>query len=248
MSQTGVPVEPALPAWTVRRSGRARRARITVSDDAQVVVVLPRRASSEVAHALMDRHAAWVRRHVSAALARRARIDSRPSLEDGRALLVNGIPHRVVIVPAIATRAVVRRTLDSDGLGIRGTLEAWAGDPAAATRALDAWLRSEARGVLVARVAALAPAMGVTPTRVTVRDQRSRWGSASRAGGLSFNWRLVLAPPFVLDAVVVHELAHLLHADHGPLFWAVARSHAPRTDEARRWLRAHRDVLRAALD
>jgi predicted metal-dependent hydrolase len=90
--------------------------------------------------------------------------------------------------------------------------------------------------------------VGVTPTRVSVRDQRSRWGSAARDGSLSFSWRLVLAPTFVLDAVVVHELAHLRHADHGASFWALARRHAPRTDEARRWLRAERDALRSALD
>jgi predicted metal-dependent hydrolase len=90
--------------------------------------------------------------------------------------------------------------------------------------------------------------MGVTPTALSVRDQRSRWGSAARSGSLSFSWRLVLAPPDVLDAVVVHELAHLRHADHGPRFWDLAMTHAPRTTEARRWLRAHRDLLRAALD
>ena len=83
--------------------------------------------------------------------------------------------------------------------------------------------------------------MGVAPTAITVRDQRSRWGSASRAGSLSFSWRLVLAPPFVLDAVVTHELGHLRHADHSQRFWALVRMYAPRTDEARRWLRANRD-------
>ena len=92
--------------------------------------------------------------------------------------------------------------------------------------------------VLEGRVTALAPVVGVRPTSVSVRDQQTRWGSASKQGSLSFSWRLLLAPAFVLDAVVVHELAHLRHANHGAAFWALARSHAPRTDEARRWLRA----------
>jgi predicted metal-dependent hydrolase len=65
---------------------------------------------------------------------------------------------------------------------------------------------------------------------------------------LSFNWRLLLAPPFALDAVVVHELAHLRIRGHGPRFWALVRQHAPRTDEARAWLRAHHAELMAALD
>ncbi|MEZ4597735.1 MAG: hypothetical protein R3C32_13485, partial [Chloroflexota bacterium] len=78
-----------LPSWTVRRSPRARRARITVTDDARVVVVLPRRAPQSVAEALMRQHEAWVRAHVAMALERRARLDMRPSLRDGRVLVVN---------------------------------------------------------------------------------------------------------------------------------------------------------------
>lgn len=196
----------------------------------------------------MRQHEAWVRSHVAMALERRARLDIRPSLRDGRVLVVNGVPHDVLIVPAIVERASVRRTLGTDEQGIRGTLAVRARDDNAARRALESWLRAEARELLEARVSALAPAMGVTPGRLSVRDQRSRWGSAARGGSLSFSWRLVLAPTFVLDAVVVHELAHLRHADHGARFWELAKAHAPRTDEARRWLRAERDALRAALD
>jgi predicted metal-dependent hydrolase len=83
---------------------------------------------------------------------------------------------------------------------------------------------------------------------MSVRGQRARWGSASRDGSLSFNWRLLLAPPFVLDAVVVHELAHLRIRGHSRSFWSLVERHAPRTVEARRWLRAHHRELLAALD
>jgi hypothetical protein len=113
---------------------------------------------------------------------------------------------------------------------------------------LEAWLRAEARRVLEDRVRDLAPALDVRPSRLTVRGQRSRWGSASRSGALSYSWRLVLAPPFVLDAVVVHELAHLRVPGHSPAFWALVRTHAPRTDESRRWLRDHHRELLAAID
>ncbi|MET0771875.1 MAG: SprT family zinc-dependent metalloprotease [Candidatus Limnocylindrales bacterium] len=239
---------PDLPEWTVRRSTRARRARITVTDDGRVVVVLPSRAPAGVAETLVRHHEPWVRRHVAMALARRSRLDARPPLLHGRVLEVNGVPHAVLHQPTLAARAEVRRSLDSDQHGLTATLEIRARDAAAATRVLETWLRAEARRLLTERVASVAPVMGVTPTTIAVRDQRSRWGSAARGGSLSFSWRLVLAPPYVLDTVVTHELAHLRHADHSPGFWALVRAHAPRTDEARRWLRANRDALRSALD
>jgi predicted metal-dependent hydrolase len=90
--------------------------------------------------------------------------------------------------------------------------------------------------------------LGVAVRRISVRDQRTRWGSASCSGSLSFSWRLVMAPGWVLDYVVVHELAHLRHAGHGLRFWGLVRRTAPRTDEARGWLLAHEDELRHALD
>jgi predicted metal-dependent hydrolase len=105
-----------------------------------------------------------------------------------------------------------------------------------------------ARTRLAERVSAHAVAMGVRPGRISVRDQTSRWASASPGGGLSFSWRLILAPPYVLDAVVVHELAHLRIRGHSHAFWALVLRHAPRTPEARRWLRDHAREVRAALD
>ncbi len=80
------------------------------------------------------------------------------------------------------------------------------------------------------------------------RRRADRWGSASRAGRLSFSWRLVLAPPAVLDYVVVHELAHLAVFGHPPRFWELVRSVVPEADRARRWLREHARELHWSLE
>jgi hypothetical protein len=90
--------------------------------------------------------------------------------------------------------------------------------------------------------------MAVRPGRISIRDQSSRWASASPNGALSFSWRLILAPPEVLDAVVVHELAHLRVRGHSRTFWELVERHAPQTPAARRWLRAHAREVRAALE
>ncbi|MBL4691914.1 MAG: M48 family metallopeptidase, partial [Magnetovibrio sp.] len=75
--------------------------------------------------------------------------------------------------------------------------------------------------------------------RITVRDTRSRWGSCTVSGQLNFSWRLVLAPDFVLDYVVAHEVAHLMHKNHGKAFWDLTKRLTERTDEAKAWLNAH---------
>jgi predicted metal-dependent hydrolase len=221
-----------------------------VTPEGEAVVVLPQRAPLRAAALLVERHATWLRRQLARTESELRLLDARPALGEGRTLSVNGIPHDVLIAdPATGTLAgCVERRLHPDGDGIRGELHVRTGTAEGAPPALEAWLRDEARRVLEDRVAALAGVLAVSPRRLSVRGQRARWGSASRDGSLSFNWRLLLAPPFVLDAVVVHELAHLRVPGHTRPFWSLVLRHAPRTAEARRWLRAHHRELLAALD
>lgn len=93
------------------------------------------------------------------------------------------------------------------------------------------------------RAAHFAPLTGGTYNRITIRDQKTRWGSCSARGTLSFNWRLMLAPPAVLDYVVVHELCHLTHMDHSKAFWALAESACPDYRSHRKWLKDHGQTL-----
>ena len=112
---------------------------------------------------------------------------------------------------------------------------------------LEAWFRARARSDIEAQIAEHATAIGVEPAAVSLRDPRSRWGSASRAGRLSFSWRLVLAPPEALETVVIHELAHLRVFGHGPRFWAVVAARRPDHVAWRHWLRDHSMELHGAL-
>jgi hypothetical protein len=228
----------------VRRSDRARRSRLTVTESGEVVVVLPRRAPLSEAEQLVARHAGWLDGQRRRRREEQSRLLARPPLGQGRGLVVAGVPLRVTTVDGPAARPS------------RGSVEASPGslvlrlgaDRRAAAALLDVWLRREARTAVGERVAARAAEMAVRPGRVSIRDQSSRWASASTGGSLSFSWRLVLAPPWVLDAVVVHELAHLRIRGHTRAFWSLVTRHAPRTPEARAWLRKHARELRAALE
>lgn len=105
--------------------------------------------------------------------------------------------------------------------------------------ALEARYRELARAVIGQRVSYFAAKMGVTYGRISIRDQKTRWGSCSGRGNLNFNWKLVLMPPEVLDYVVVHELAHRKQMNHSPLFWAEVSRVLPDYESRRRWLKEH---------
>lgn len=208
------------------------------------MVVLPRRMPAAEAERLVSQHADWIDRHVTRITDEQARLDARRPLGEGRVLLVAGESLRVSAVDG-ATRRPIRGRVES----VPGGLVVRLGQDGRDTPILlEAWLRERAREVLTARVDVRARELGVEPARITIRDQSSRWASASAGGALSFSWRLVLSPPFVLDAVVVHELAHLRIRNHSRRFWSLVEHHAPRTPDARRWLREHAAELRAALE
>ena len=235
---------PSPPAYRIRRSMRARRSRLTLTDDGEAVVVLPLRASDAVAAYLVARHSRWIIRHQTRISERRQARAARPLLGAGREILFRGEPHRVVSIAAIDGRArpIIRLheqriVLISSPLERRSTAEL-----------LEGWLRGRARDDVDARVTARAVEMGATVKRVTIRDQRTRWGSASARGTLSFSWRLVMCPAWVLDYVVVHELAHLKIPGHSLRFWRLVERHHPQTRAARKWLRDHHDELRHALN
>ena len=230
--------------YEVRRSDRARRARITISREGRTVVVLPRRMPAAEAARLIVEHADWIDRQVTRVTAERARLAERPALGEGRVIEVAGEPCRVSAVDGGAGRPARGRVEEIGG----GVIVRLGRDGRDTAELLERWLRERAREAISARVLARASVLDVRPGRITIRDQRSRWASASADGSLSFSWRLVLGPPYVLDAVVVHELAHLRIRNHTKRFWSLVERHAPRTAEARRWLREHATELRAALE
>ncbi len=180
--------------------------------------MLPLRAPASHATELVTRHATWIARQRERYEGRRIQLATRPSLAAGRTLWVAGSARLV-------------RAVDE-------------GERAALERAL----RREAREVISECIQLRAGQVGVAVDRLQIRDQRSRWGSASRSGTLSFSWRLVLCPPDVLDYVVVHELAHLRVPGHGRRFWALVERHFGDPRPVRRWLREHQDEIRHALD
>jgi predicted metal-dependent hydrolase len=133
-------------------------------------------------------------------------------------------------------------------LGLQRDDAVWIGGlprPLPTTRSLARWYREQARVVFSRAIAREAERLGVTYAALAIRDQRTRWGSCSERGALSFNWRLVLAPMDVLDYVVVHELCHRRRPDHSRAFWSLVADARPTFRRERAWLARHGDELLA---
>ncbi len=105
-------------------------------------------------------------------------------------------------------------------------------------------LRERARKELPPRLLEMAAQHGLTVTGVSIRNQRTRWGSCGRDGKISLNWRLVLMPPPVRDYVLIHELMHLRRLDHSPAYWKLVAAACPDYRDARQWLRLNGPALR----
>jgi predicted metal-dependent hydrolase len=110
--------------------------------------------------------------------------------------------------------------------------------------ALEGWYRRRARVEVEPRLDAACARAGTRYSRLSIRSQRTRWASCSSTGAMSFNWRLLLAPPEILDYVVEHEVAHLEVLDHSPRFWRLLGSRSPAYREHERWLRRNGPALR----
>lgn len=245
-----IEVEGLAAPVEVRRSARAGRLTLRVNEARRgAVLTMPLRASLGDAGDFLNRHAAWLRERLAA-------LPAPVPFADGALVPLRGITHAVRLVGRVRGRGVVWTVAGDDG-----TDRAMSWDPASppscasppaicvagdrehVARRLADWLRREARKDLSARVARHAETLELQPKRLTVRDQATRWGSCSTTGALSFSWRLILAPHFVLDYVAAHEVAHMKEMNHGPAFWRLVRRAAPRTDEARRWLKTHGATL-----
>ena len=145
---------------------------------------------------------------------------------------LRGVDHTIVHRPG--ERGVVWTET-----GPAGPIICVAGEkPFIARRVVD-FLKREARKDLEAAVARHSKRLGVAPRRIALRDTASRWGSCSSTGGLNFSWRLILAPPEILDYLAAHEVAHIVHMNHSPMFWKVTRRLFPDTERAEAWLRVN---------
>lgn len=228
-SVTHVDLDGVVTAVKVRTSKRARSFRLSLPAGGPLLT-LPERARWADAEAFLNRHRHWL-------AARLPRAAQARVLRVGASLPLRGEIHQIRASGTLRGR--VERSADENGAFLLVP-----GDAEHQPRRLYDWLKAEALSELQARSAFHADRLGVSVKQVRLRSQSSRWGSCSSSGNINYNWRLILAPPFVLDYVAAHEVAHLIEMNHSADFWAVVARTLPDMARGRAWLKAHgRDLM-----
>lgn len=223
MGQHILPGNPPIPV-ALRRSARARKLSLRVSRlDGRVTLTLPRGVPDREGLSFLQSREDWLRGHLS-----NVRTEAEPQL--GGTILFAGES-----VPILA--GAVKRLQFKDNSFILPD------DPSRVSPRLLAFFKTRARDRLAAASDHYAAALDRPYRKLTLRDTRSRWGSCSAQGDLMYSWRLIMAPPQVLDYVAAHEVAHLAEMNHSDRFWAVVDRLFPDHAACRRWLRTNGESL-----
>jgi predicted metal-dependent hydrolase len=217
---------------TIRQNERATRITLRIEPGGRALkMTIPSGLAAREVNAFLDRHQGWL-------LTKLAKFSSDKALAPGGEIRLRGIVHRIEHTGHLRglTEAVV-----VDGKPVLKV----SGMPEHLGRRLATFLKKEARADLDRLVALHAGSIRAKVASISMKDTRSRWGSCSVDGNLSFSWRIVMAPPMVIDYLAAHEVAHLKEMNHGPHFWALCGKLCPHMEEAKAWLKRHGSQLHA---
>ena len=223
-----VMVEGEALAVMLKRHAKARRMTLRQSRDGeQFILTVPRRHSRKAAEAFLNASASWMQKT-------RSKLPAITPAADGGHILLRG--EHYTIAATGKPRGLVSVDDETRVIAVPGASPH-------VKRRLTEWLKRQAEKDLHEASRRYAAAMNVTVKRLSVRDQKSRWGSCNSDGVLSYSWRLIMAPPMVLDYVAAHEVAHLREMNHGPRFWRLVLSHCTSARTAKAWLKQHGQTL-----
>jgi predicted metal-dependent hydrolase len=215
----------------LRRHRRARRYTLRIHpSDREAILTMPPRGTIIEAKDFAHRHGGWI-------AARLGRLPKAAPFLPGTVLPLRGVAHRIV------HRAAMRGTVWTETRDSGERILCVAGASEHIERRVLDYLKREARKDLQEASISYAQELGVRVRRLSMRDQSSRWGSCTSAGSLSFSWRLILAPPYVLDYLAAHEVAHLVEMNHSARFWRVVGKVCDHVERAKSWLDTHGNDL-----
>jgi predicted metal-dependent hydrolase len=226
-----VKVGSAIYCVRLRRHRLARRYTLRIHpSDREAILTMPPRGTLAEARDFAHRHGGWI-------AARLGGLPKAVPFAAGMIVPLRNVEHRIV------HRAGERGTVWTETRDSGERILCVAGEATHIDRRVRDFLKREARRDLARASQHYAEALGVKVKRLTIRDQSSRWGSCTSAGVLSYSWRLILAPPWVLDYLAAHEVAHLVEMNHSPRFWRVVGRMCAHVERSKVWLDTHGNDL-----
>jgi len=225
--------------YDLRRSARARNASLEVRADSGLTVVVPKNFSMREVDALLHQKHRWIQRTLSR-MSKLVSCPAKAALKEGDFVPYLGRKYTLVVErmgAPLCTPSAVELNPTSIVVILPDGGDDHLGD------ILANWLRQKAKTRIPQYVQASAEKYSLTYGRISVRDQRTRWGSCSHKGNLSFNWRLIMAPPGVVNYIVAHELAHLVEMNHSKRFWKTVEAWCPDYQRHKRWLKENEALL-----
>ena len=223
--------------YTIKRSARRRKLTITVERDCRVIVHAPTGATEEKIHQVVESRRQWIFEKIG----HPQKYHDLPhppgkELVSGESALYLGRQYRIEMV-----KTGLSQIQFAQGFFIPATH----GEKRA--EALRQWYIGKAKEKILPRVQRHARELGVDVVEVKIVDNRYRWGSCTLKNNVNVNWRLIKAPMFVIDYVIVHELAHLIETNHTPRFWNIVRTQVPMMEKAKAWLKEHGALLEQTI-
>ncbi len=207
---------------------RARRLTLRIEADGKGLrITVPPGLPEREVQSFLTRHQGWIESRI-------ARLPDRPGVHDGVRIPVRGVPHLIRHQPGRGTVEL-----------LEGNILLVHGDPAHLPRRVADYLKREVKRDIEAMVARHTATVGRKAKAVRFKDTKSRWGSCTSDGVLSFSWRIGMAPPPVIDYLVAHETAHLIEMNHGPKFWKLCHTLCPDTERCKAWLKRNGSALQA---
>lgn len=225
-NQIVIELDDSIVEVLLRPSSRAKRYALRVPQNGgPPIVTVPKTGNVKSASEFVQNHKEWLKNCLNRQL--------KPiPFKDGETIPYRGENHKISNI--VDNRGTVCREMGSEG----PVLYVF-GESRFLHRRLTDWLKKQALSDIVKVTNQCAKAIAKKPTKVSIRDTTSQWGSCSSKGRLSFSWRLVLMPPKILEYVVAHEMAHLIEMNHSDRFWKITRQLCEHTEESRAWLRKH---------
>ena len=211
---------------------RARRLTLRIDAGGRGLrITVPPGISAREVDRFLDRHQGWLEQRL-------AKVPDRPQVRPGIKIPLRGVPHTIVHEPG--RRGTVSAAIDESGPSL--TVH---GDRLHLPRRIADFLKREAKREIETLVEKHSSAVGRRAKAIRFRDTTSRWGSCTSDGTLSFSWRIMMAPPPVINYLVAHEVAHLKEMNHGPKFWKLCEELCPDTDRCKAWLKRNGGALQA---